>query len=645
MTNRDPRGAIILRFRTQPSRRARPACRLRAGYEMDRFVAFHWNAASAGQTAKVDLWSRQLASQDQRWIKVLDAPGLRIAVLASRNGQPRIAPLAGADGLIVGTLFERGKEKLGRLAQLSGLAASDILASAGEHLITHYWGDYVGLWRESPDSPLTVVHDPCGPTGCFITQADGIAILCSYVADIAALPGLSFSVDPNALRAFLIHNYFITARTGLRELQELLPGHRLTSKPGERPLTRSLWDPLALAGSPQGRSFDELREELRDIAGACFAAWGGTSGNIAVRLSGGLDSSIVANLIRRASSGRVTGIHFIGSGYEAFELKLARLAAGHAGIDLLELELGAPATGLNALLAIPKLARPTKQVHGMAADAVLTGACAALGVDCVMGGHGGDALFLQRSIAVDAFADFVRLKGVGSGFWRTAYETAVLLQFPVWTVLKGAAAYSLGRKKWSPYAFLDLPAARLDRSVLAGGDAAIPSEDMSNPWLEDARRLPPCKAEQMRSLIALRNYHPLLGHGVRLDAIHPFISQPLVEFSLRTPAFMFGDGGEDRALERRAFADLLPEAIRRRTHKGFINHQLVESIIANADALPDFILDGGLIKDGIADRAKTAQLFAPERLLAGDSLGPLQNMIAAEAWLRSWQNGAIGRTA
>ena len=51
------------------------------------------------------------------------------------------------------------------------------------------------------------------------------------------------------------------------------------------------------------------------------------------------------------------------------------------------------------------------------------------------------------------------------------------------------------------------------------------------------------------------------NHGVRLDAIHPFISQPLVEFSLRTPAFMFGDGGEDRALERRAFGDLA--AVRR----------------------------------------------------------------------------------
>lgn len=603
---------------------------------MDRFVAFIWDPRDEAGSSRVALWCKELPASRFGWMAAVDRPGMRVMVLNKSSAGPVLTVLSPLDGVVVGSLFLKGGEQSGRLDQLSLEQVGRLERTKGASLISDFWGSYVAIWWAQSSGRVHVLCDPCGAASCFAVRSEGVYILCSYASDIAGFSALRLNIDWNAVRAFLVHNYFITKHTGLAGLTEILPGQRATwDVNGVH--ADWVWDPVAIAKTPSRLSFAEHRDEVRATADSCFSALGRSHRNIVVRVSGGLDSSVVLNLMRRRSDGKSTALHLIGRGYEAYELRLARLAARHAGMELLELEMNLSTADVSSLDAAPLLARPTKQLLGGTADSVLQQACEALGADSVMGGHGGDNLFLQRSVASDMFVDFVRLNGPSGRFWNVAYDTAMLLERSVWTVLQQAGSYALGLRKWSALAFLDDEGARLERLLMADGAGEIPTDYTSSPWLHEAERLPPSKAEQLRGIIALRNYHPVLGHGVAYDAVHPFISQPIVEFALRTPAYLFNQDGIDRSLERAAFGDILPPEIRRRTNKGFVNHQLTHDLANESARLRKFILDGHLVSERIIDRARTEALLSPESLVQGNGVGAILNVLAAEAWVRPWQ--------
>jgi asparagine synthase (glutamine-hydrolysing) len=601
---------------------------------MDRFIAFSWRADADAAGEQVERWTKDVVSLSPTWAKVLDCPGLRVLLLSGPDNAYRRTQMQRVDGVIVGTVFERGRERAGRRDVLEPATAARVTASDGGALLSDYWGSYVAFWRAAPSHPLTVINDPCGATQCFLVRLPGIDVFCSCISDIAALPGISLSPDWQAIRSFLLNTHAVTPQTGLREVREILPGERVMLKPDGEPVYSWAWSPVRIAASPSRLDYPETTAQLRQVADDCFAAWGEACRNIIVRISGGLDSTIVAHRLRQACPGKVTGLHIVGRGYESYELKLARLAAEHAGIDLLELDL-VPAALADTLTRTPKLARPSRQVLGMSADALLQQACDALGATAVMGGHGGDSLFLQRSLAVNIFTDFVRDKGLGAGFWENAYETSMLLEQPVWTTLREAAGSGLFRARRKRHT--ERPP-RASRDLFPTSSEEMSSEpSMPHAWAREADRLPPAKAEQLRNIVALHNYQSVMGHGIISDAIHPLVSQPIVEFALQTPAYMFSRNGIDRALEREAFVDVLPSAIARRMHKGFINHQLLSDMSADAAFLRSFLLEGCVISQTGVDRGQVEYLLSDEHLVLGRRLDRLMSLIAAEAWATAWR--------
>lgn len=606
------------------------------GRRLDRFVAFVWNQESDTASRQAAQWCeavlRPNSHPNSRWSIVTQSPGLRVLVLADERGSLPVAQMAASRGVVIGSLFERGREQAGPIRNLETARDARIVATRGGHLIANYWGSYVACWREG--DRVEVLRDPCGSVSCFITRANEVDILCSYVPDIAELPGLRFSIDWDSVGAFLLHNYFVTEFTGLKEIRELLPGQRITWSASGSRVFSWMWSCADLASEPKRQECESAKDELRQIAETCFTAWGKCADSIVVRLSGGLDSSIVANLVRRTSAARVRALHFVGQGYDAFELKLARLAAQNADIELMELEVGAGT--LFPVPRAPKLARPTRQLLGAAADALVNEAVGAAEADTVMAGHGGDGLFLQRSIAGNAPADCLTLAGLGREFWRITYDTAVLTEQPIWQILRRAVAFRFGLKRWNPLDVVGEARGRWQGLVGAERLAALPPQYMSYPWLQQVGRLPPCKAEQVRSIAALHNYYPVVGHAVHLSVVHPFVSQPLVEWSLRTSADLFGRGGIDRALERAAFSDILPVEIARRTQKGFVSHSLIANLARDVGALRGLILGGVLVEHGIVNPAEVERRLNADNFVQETGPELWLDLIAAEVWLSAW---------
>ncbi|MDP3737530.1 MAG: asparagine synthase-related protein [Hyphomonadaceae bacterium] len=575
-------------------------------------------------------------AKSKAWTEAFTGRGLTILSSAPPDSTPRLSVLTDGKGVVVGTLFETGYEEHGPQLRLDQETTDRVVVSGGQELLSRFWGHYVAFIQD-PDARLThILRDPCGATPCFYTHVNGVDVLCSFVDDIAELNGVRFSINWDSVRAYFLSNHFINTRTGLSELTELLPGQRLTWRSSNRPVTSSLWNPVAIGGAPNLQSYEATREDFRIVTERCVGAWARAGGSVLVRMSGGLDSSIVAGLVRRASENGVLGVHFVNRGYEAFELGLAREASAHAGIQLVEQTFDRATISFRAAASGPRLARPTKQLLGTDADAKLIEICKITGAQTVMGGHGGDSIFLQRSIAGDALTDYLRIKGLGRDIWRVAYDTAVLLESSIWHVGKDAALKVIRGRRWNADTLLEDAKVSPHQLLTQESIASTSPESLTSMWLAEATDLPNGKSEQLRNILALRNYHPARGHALAHNAVHPLISQPLVELALRTPTYLFSFGGADRALERDAFRDCIPASVARRYNKGFVNHSVIASVVDDLDYIREFVLGGSCVRSGLLDCRKVERLVTSEQLLQGQGIGALMDLVAVESWLAPW---------
>ena len=420
---------------------------------MDRFVAFLWDPEALTRQWQVERWSAALQCASRFWTIVLDRPGVKVLSLNQRAGAPVVTSWANGDGVVLGPLFERGSERNGRVRRLDAGVAARVAASGGASLVHGYWGNYVAIWRDAANSSVHALRDPCGGTPCFMSQTEGVQLLYAHPDDIAALPNVRFTIDWTYLQAFVLFNYFVTPKTGLCEMAELMPGQRLDWSAHADPAFDWVWHGGKIAAAPGDLSFGEAKDRLRATAEACFAAWGHEYPKIVASLSGGLDSSILVALMTRASNADVTALHYLGVGRERYEVTLARRAAACAGVRLVELEQDPLKDDVRRILDAPRLARPKVQSLAVLIDDASTRLAEETGADAFMIGQGGDNLFLQRGAARDPLADYVRLNGFGKDFWAAAYDTSMLQQQSIWSTLARAAASELSQVDGGPMIF------------------------------------------------------------------------------------------------------------------------------------------------------------------------------------------------
>lgn len=603
---------------------------------MNRYVAMFWDAAEPASVHIANKWRNQLQRRSSNWCTVLDAPGIRVLSYIHRGNTPIVTHLADGSGIIIGPLFRRGRESKGRIKRLDNEQAAHIAASRGDTLVSAYWGNYVAIWRNAA-SQITIVRDPCGAVPCFITTQKGATLLFAHAEDVADFEGLAFDIDWDYLRAFILFQYFITKHTGLKQVTEVLSGGRMEFSVGEVPRHSWAWHGAEIAAHPTLQSFTLATEELRATAAATLVAWGNEYRAPIVSLSGGLDSSILLCLLRRVVSAQIFAHHYVGVEYENYEAKLARLVAQHANVPLCESVMDPTKDDAHDILAIPRIARPAVQTMAILADQLAAEFAERADADAFFTGQGGDNLFLQRGGAKHTLADYISMQGFGLHTLQVAYDAAMLRRTSVFDVYADALRTHFKRDNWHPFLFLADLAKTRQPLISQGVTDNIPEGYISHDWIDAAGSLPRGKAEHLFGIMALYRYYSVRGHGISRDVILPFFSQPLTEFALRTPTYSLCQGGEDRALQRRAFGHLIPHEVLRRTSKGGIDVYLSRALRRNLPFYRSMMLAGSLSKTGWLDNAAIEQALGPEQIMLGHSAMSLYTLIAVEAWLRSWQ--------
>ena len=395
-----------------------------------------------------------------------------------------------------------------------------------------------------------------------------------------------------------------------------------------------LWDPLNIARSDIIENPEQAAAEIRRVTKACTSALASCYDRIILSLSGGIDSSIVLSCLDDAPTNpEITCLNYFTASPEGDERRYARLAAGRADCELMELERVPAKIGLEPLLNLAKTPKPSVYLYYLEAGRSEVQVAHDKDVSAVFDGAAGDCVFYQTE-ARFAPTDYVRMHGIGPRFVKVALDAALLEKRSLWSMLVGGMRDGILRRPWKPYERIREGKSLLNFDLFDAFDG----DDLLPPVVKAAHGLPPGKLFHLFSCALPFPYYDPLGNEDDPERLHPLGSQPLVELSLRIPIYVLISGGRDRSIARRAFARDVPREIIWRRTKGGISDYARGILQANMDFVREMLLDGLLVKEGLLNRQALERCLAGSDTFIGSEYVEIQQHISTEAWLRSWSD-------
>lgn len=523
-------------------------------------------------------------------------------------GNPGTPTWADKDVALIGWAFRR--VDFSPCQSLADDEVSELISSGGAWALDSLWGQYLLCWSD-PAGQTWLLRSPVDGPPLFHAASAGGA--CAFT-DLALARALGFArrgPSPQAVDAALRFPFLRTPVTELAGVREILPGE-IVDLPSASRHSRS-WTPWDHIGDKPRRI---EAEALRSMVTRVVAAWGGRFDRIQLELSGGLDSSIVAACLS-GRTGAWRGLTLATRDPDGDERPYARAVTARAGVELAERWRPPPGNPL----ASPARLRVRPGGFGLLApsDAVFLGAAREYGADAIFTGTGGDNVFGYITSA-GPILDALRFAGPAAA-WRAAGDLARLARDNRWKALFYAARRMIHTPAPWP----------VDPSLLSTRYA----ESMPvHPWAEQARAIAAGQRTYGLALLLMQSFVNAYDRALELPMIAPLLSQPLVEMGLGVASWQWSEGGQDRALARRAFADLLPLEVLARRSKGRILSVFLPAFADNRTALRDFLLGGWLAEAGILDRDAIA---AGLERGVGDPLSIMRMLEVAdiEAWARS----------
>ncbi|MCU7375149.1 asparagine synthase-related protein [Paucibacter sp. O1-1] len=597
---------------------------------MFRYIAMVWAASHPQQAAAAHSLSRNW-QQRADWHAALLQPGLHVFTAGSKPGINMEHLLPEGFGLILGKLFRRVEfdSTPSPCAVFSDDDAASISRSGGRALVDHFWGRYIAFLPSAPGG-TAVLRDPSGTLPCFRTCHEGVTVFFSWLDDLLEMigPAEKLRVDWEVLMSRVMHGPPNGRHTALAGICQLLPGERFDVGTGQSSL---LWSAVDQARSAADMKTEDATRLLGHAVRSCVRSWAACYETLLLRLSGGVDSSILAACLSpRGTPADVICVNYHSPGSDSDERHFAMLAAGRAGRDLITRERD-PGFRIERVLQIARMPNPVPYVGAMNAssDASLAAAHQA---GALFAGTGGDPLFYELPSWWPA-ADYLHDKGLDTGFAAAAMDAARLDRVSLWRATRLA---------WQERFRPDLAARvqTMKNALLATELTEKPQDGLrfAHPALREALDLPIGKHVQTVALMYPIGYYEPFEQARAPESVHPLFSQPLVELCLRLPSYLLTRGGQGRALARRAFAAELPTQIVHRRSKGGIDDHVKAVLQRNLEFVRALLLDGELCRRGIIDRAKVEEALSGRPTTLPWLPGLVHELVAIEAWASRWKH-------
>ena len=434
------------------------------------------------------------------------------------------------------------------------------------------------------DRTLSLVRDRVGIKPLYYGPQNGRVVFASELQAFEVLPGWRPELNRDALAAYLRLAYVPSPHSIYRGIGKLEPGHVATIDAEGKVAASAFWSVEKAAERGKRAPFyvsdreatDTLEMLLGDAVGRRLVA----DVPLGAFLSGGIDSSAVAAMMRMRSNSSVR-TYSIGFKEEGFdEAPHARAVAAHLGTDHTELYV----SPVEAQAVIPEL--PTIYDEPFADSSqvptYLLSKLTREHVTVALSGDGGDELFAgytrhrfarvaSRMPAPMGRALACGLGVAGPALWERAFSLLPAERRPrlaVEKMHKAAALFSAGDE--DGYRSL-VSAWEEPESLVNGGkepkgaifDASV-ARALSDPldrmqYLDTVTYLPDdilTKVDRASMAVALEVRVPILDHRI-------------VEFSWRLPAYFKIRGGRGKWLLRQVLYRHVPRDLVERPKSGF----------------------------------------------------------------------------
>ena len=631
---------------------------------MLRYLAIIWNPDSV-DGVRASQWMRgRMTSRPADWPTAYEGPGALVMQSALPVGATHSYRLSNAGGIVLGRLFNRlGSGGDPRQVSFDTAATKRVVDSGGQHLVDQYWGSYFAVVFDEAARKHHVFRDPIGNVPCYHASHQGVEIFFSHIDDCVRFFRISFGVNRAYLTRWLVFSGLRTRQCGLEGISEIPGGERATVSRGQ--ISRALlWNPVQIASTPREDAPEIAARALRSTVQETVDAWASCYQRITHKLSGGLDSSIVAGCLAQAPSRpEINYLNFsvaVGLDQERLHLPgvdarvaekvraiaahgderhLARLVAERWRTPLIERQRDI-AMDLSRLWRAPPSINPSMYFTAMESDDVKLELVKSRGTQAFFTGQGGDSVFLATVQPFPAI-DYAHRHGLRPSLWPHLLATARLNKDSLWGVLGKVIAHGvLHRPYRAPRNILDVPT--LLRAELTAG---LTREDLESPLAVSLANLPAGKQNHAAG-VQWAAYHDYVFHsGRHADDVDPLNSQPVWELMLQLPTYTVLADGVSRGLARRAFADLLPPEIRRRQLKGIGTPFYQQVVRRNRKLLQERLLDGLLVREGYLDRNKLDQYLAADEPFVTVGASQMLSYLAAEIWLQQWSSAALDAPA
>jgi len=252
----------------------------------------------------------------------------------------------------------------------------------------------IAVW-DRRDRTLKLVRDRLGIKPLYWAKFGGLFLFGSELKALRAHHGWTPRINRNAVASFMRYNYIPTPHSIYENVNKLEPGSILTLTWNGEPQIERFWDARTVAKvgvtkplqADDRELTDRLEALLRDAVGRRMVA----DVPVGAFLSGGIDSSTVAALMKSANAGSVR-TYTIGFELPGFdEAKHSAAVARHLGTDHTELTV----TAKEALDVIPHLPEMYDEPFADSSQIPthLVSAMTRKHVTVALSGDGGDELF------------------------------------------------------------------------------------------------------------------------------------------------------------------------------------------------------------------------------------------------------------
>jgi asparagine synthase (glutamine-hydrolysing) len=163
----------------------------------------------------------------------------------------------------------------------------------------------IAVW-DAPRRRLVLTRDRMGVKPLYVAEGDFGLAFASEVKSLVAGGLVEPALDPLAAELFMAYGYVPGPRTLFAGVRKLAPATTLVWEDGTITHEAAYWDPWR-DGSPRspGASWEDDQEQLLELLRRSVKARMISDVPLGVMLSGGLDSSLVAALMREVATGPI----------------------------------------------------------------------------------------------------------------------------------------------------------------------------------------------------------------------------------------------------------------------------------------------------------------------------------------------------